>query len=59
MVPMVLAGKVSAYDLNAALVARGSTEGSQQLTFPCREVPARKGGDERQGDNLAIFRFLY
>ncbi|ACA60084.1 transposase, IS605 OrfB [Candidatus Desulforudis audaxviator MP104C] len=37
VVPMVLAGKVSAYDLNAALVARGSTEGSQQLLV-CREL---------------------
>lgn len=37
VVPMVLAGKVSAYDLNTALVARASTEGSQQLIV-CREL---------------------
>jgi len=37
VVPLILAGKVSAYDLNAALVARISTEGSQQLIV-CREL---------------------
>lgn len=39
LVPVVLAGKVSAYDLNSPLVARASTEGSQQLII-CREVLA-------------------
>ncbi|MCL6560682.1 MAG: transposase, partial [Firmicutes bacterium] len=37
VVPMILAGKISAYDLNTALVARASTEGSQQLIV-CREL---------------------
>lgn len=37
VVPTVLTSKVSAYDLNTALVARASTEGSQQLIV-CREL---------------------
>jgi putative transposase len=39
VVPLVLAGRVSAYDLNSPLVARTSTEGSQQLIV-CRELLA-------------------
>jgi putative transposase len=36
-VPVILAGKVSAYDVNAALVARTTSEGNQQLII-CREL---------------------
>lgn len=39
IVPLVMAGRVSAYDLNSPLVARTSTEGSQQLII-CRELLA-------------------
>lgn len=36
-VPIVLAGKVSAYDVNASVVARTTSEGNQQLIV-CREL---------------------